>query len=553
MLSTMQDQQLGLPLLLRHVARVNGRSKITSAEGGLRKVLSFAELAQRAGSLGSALKKYDLPTGTVVGTLAGATTQHLEAYLGVPASGNVLHTLNVRLHDDQLAFIARKGEDRVLLADSQYIDRAVALASAVQEIELLIVVGASGPVLENLQTQLSCDVVDYEEFVLTGEAIIDWPSIDERDAAIMCFTGGTTGLPKGVIYSHRALWLQAMSLCCANTAGLSSRSKLLPAVPLYHVNGWGLPFAALMAGSDLVLPGASLRAKDLVDMIDQEAPDIVAGVPTIWSDVLDLLEKSGRRDMGAVRTISCGGALVPRQLYERYKAIGVRLDQGWGMTETLSMSAQAQTPPWASTAEEIAQYAMTQGRIVCGLEVRLMDLDGAPVPSDGIAAGEVQIRGPWVTSSYLSESVESGQFQDGWLRTGDLGTIDSDGFISLSDRVKDAIKSGGEWIPSLALEEAIRAHPAICDVAVVAVPDLRWQERPGGVLVLQQGCSLDTEELKAWLNDRVARWWIPDAWIFVDELPRTTVGKTDKKLIRKMFLTEAVVGGSKAAAIDQTG
>lgn len=531
MKSTMQANQLGLPLLMRHACRVNGRSRLVSVTAsGERHEQTFADTARRAGQLADALEKRGFPQGTVVATLAGASREHLEAYLGIPASGRILHTINVRRHSDQQAYIAEHANDEVFILDGQNLDKLASFAHQLKNLKLVVTVGHV-PGSDSLT--LPCEVIGYEALIVEGQPRVDWPDVDENDAAIICFTGGTTGLPKGVAYSHRSIWLQAMSLCTANSVDLGSNDRLLPAVPLYHVNGWGLPFAALMAGCDLILPGAALHASALIGLIESEYPTVAAGVPTIWSDVLSEMRERGLSHLGRLKTISCGGAQVPRQLSEEYSALGIHMVQAWGMTETSSMSAIAQTPAWATSADDLHRCASAQGRVVCGLEVRVSDLDGSELPNDGIAVGEIQIRGAWVTCSYLDVADQS-HLQDGWLRTGDLGTVDPDGFICLTDRMKDAIKSGGEWIPSLALEDAIRGHPAILDVAVIAVPDERWQERPAAIIVIAKGATLSPANLYAHLLTKVAKWWIPDRWAFVDSIPRTAVGKTDKKRIRQL-------------------
>jgi fatty-acyl-CoA synthase len=546
MKSTMQDGPLGLPLLMRHVASVNGRSRIGSFDARRRRITrTFAELAARAGRLGSALEQRGFGIGAVIGTLAGASPEHLEAYLGVPASERVLHTINPRLHADQIVHVASLADDEALIVDASNLGKFREFAARLPRLRLLVTVG--GPLPDDLLASLPYETIDYEALLVEGEPRLDWPIIDEHETAILCFTGGTTGLPKGVGYSHRSVWLQAMSLCTANSLALGSATRLLPAVPLYHVNGWGLPFAALMAGADLALPGASLQPPDLLALIDAEGPTLAAGVPTIWSDLLAHLRAAQRTHLGTLTTIACGGAQVPRSLVDAYAALGVRMLQAWGMTETSSMSAISQTPGWIAGADRTTQSrcAAAQGRVVCGLEARVADLGGTLLPSDGASVGEIQIRGPWVTRDYLGLD-DHAHLHDGWLRTGDLGTIDADGFISLTDRVKDAIKSGGEWIPSLALEEAIRSHPAVLDVAVVALPDARWQERPGAAVVLAPGHSATPDELAQWLVARVAKWWLPERWAFVDALPRTAVGKMDKKRVRQLML-ERVDAAAPAA------
>ncbi|TAM58518.1 long-chain-fatty-acid--CoA ligase [bacterium] len=532
MRSTMQGGQLGLPLLLRHAHRVNGKSKIVTQRERGRTTVTFAQAVERAGRLGSALAKRGYGRDAIIGTVGGATQEHLEAYLGVPASGRVLHTVNARLHDDQLEYIARDAKDAVFIVDAPYLERFRAVAARLPDLRLLVVVGEAAT---QSQPGAGYAVVAYEELLREGDPIVEWPDVDERDAAILCYTSGTTGPPKGVAYSHRSVWLQAMSMCTVNALGVGATSRLLQGVPLYHVNGWGLPFAALMAGAQLVFPGHSMHADTLLALVDDERPTIAAGVPTIWSDVLQLARARGRRELGSLRAIYCGGSQVPRVLYEAYRELGVEMIQAWGMTETSAVSTVAGLPPWAETLEEQAPYFLSQGRVVCGLEVRVAARDRDEIlPSDGATVGEIEIRGPWVTASYLGTEGRN-VLHDGWLRTGDLGTLDPDGYLNLVDRSKDAIKSGGEWIPSLALEEAIRKHPAVQDAAVVAIPDPRWQERPGAIVVLKEGQQVAPEELAAWLEGKVAHFWIPSFWAFSATLPQTAVGKIDKKRIRQLI------------------
>lgn len=526
MQSTMRQSPLGIPLLVRHIERVTARSRVHTPERP--EGMTFATLAERAGRLASALKALGLRAGDVVGTLCAATSEHLEAYLAVPGVGFVLHTVNARLHDDQLIHVLRHADDRMLIADIAHAERLQRVLPECPNIETLVLVGADAtPGYSRIP------VHRYEDLLMATEPYREWADIDEDAAAIICYTGGTTGMPKGVAYSHRALWLQAMSLCTANSLAIGSSTRLLPAVPLYHVNGWGLPFAALMAGAELILPGQSLHADDLLDLIERHQPNLAAGVPTIWSDVLAALRRRHAGTLGALEAISCGGSQVPSTLAADYAVLGVDMFQAWGMTETASMSAICRIPAWATDENERERYRATQGRIVCGLEVRIVEQDGQASPGQGAAIGEIQIRGPWVTGSYMGAQATD-SFDQGWLRTGDLGTVDDDGYISIADRTKDAIKSGGEWISSLELEQAIRTHPAVSDVAVVAVADSRWQERPAALVVFKQRVAVPSIELSQWLKERVARWWIPDLWLMAPELPRTSVGKIDKKHIREL-------------------
>ncbi len=521
MRSTMQDQRLGVARLLRHAARVTAAAPVVAETPGGRQRSTLGALATRAGRLASALSRRGIGPGTAVASFASATPEHLEAYLGVPALGAVLHTLNIRLHDEQLAEMTVEAEDAAVLVDGALAARFATLAPRLAggPVRLVIVTGTADPAPF---PGLPVETMGYEALLAEGAAQTDWPDPDEDAAAILCYTGGTTGRPKGVAYSHRALWLQAMSLCTANSLGIGAAETLLPAVPFYHVNGWGLPYAAMMAGAGLVLPGTQFRPDLLSALIEEEAVTLAAGVPTIWSDVLAARQAARLGPPPCLRRLVMGGAPVPETLVAGWGRLGVQTATAWGMTETLSMSAIG--PPSSRRAEP--------ARVVCGLEMRLATLDGAVLPQDGEAAGEIQIRGPWVTAGYFRRPPGEG-FQDGWLRTGDIGTLDAAGHVRLTDRVKDAIKSGGEWIPSLPLEEAIRAHPSVRDVAVIARPDPRWQERPLALVVA--GAGFDPFEVAAFLSERVAKWWIPADWAEVAELPRTTVGKADKVAMRRML------------------
>jgi len=533
MQSTMQSDALGIPMIARHVQQMLGRARVFTPDNP--EGTSFATLAQRSVRLAGALRHAGVATGDVVATLCTATEEHLHAYLGVPGAGFVLHTINGRLHDEQIRYIIQHAGDTAVITDAVYLERLLQVLPACPQVKLLIVVGVPTSALPEVA---GLTLHGYADFVAAQPApddTVDWPDLDEEAAAIVCYTSGTTGKPKGVAYSHRSLWLQAMSLCTANSLAIGSSSRVLATVPLYHVNGWGLPFAALMAGADIVLPGASLRAPDLLTLIDRHRPTLAAGVPTIWADLLQEVQSRQRSDLGDIRTIFCGGASVPHTLITAYAALGIQMFQAWGMTETSSMSAIVQMPPWAETEEARAHYLATQGRVICGVRARVVDMtDGTPLPADGSSTGEIQMRGPWVTARYLGgESSDS--FDGPWLRTGDIGTLDSDGYIVLHDRLKDAVKSGGEWIPSVALEQAIRTHAAIVDVAVVATPDERWQERPAAIVVFKSGQSASAAQLCAWLHERVARWWVPELWFMTDALPYTSVGKPDKKRMRQML------------------
>ncbi len=530
MRSTMQDGQLGIARLIRHMARVNGRSRIITHYATGRSGMTFQEVAERASRLANALSKRGFRAGDRIATFMSASREHVEAYLGIPYLGAILHTVNIRLHEREIAHICTEAGDTAFLVDADMIERFASIAPLLQNLKLIVLVGGAS---KQMLDAANIDTVDYETLLSEGEICLDRPEVDERDAAILCHTGGTTGLPKGIAYSHRSLWLQANSLCTGNSLGISGNDRILPAVPLYHVNGWGLPFAAMMAGADLILPGSALRAPVIAELLRDERPTIAAGVPTIWADLLIHLGAEAQSALRSLRLIATGGALVTPSLLDAYAAMGIRMMQAWGMTETSSMSAIASIPSWAQTPEEQETYARKQGRIACGLEVRVVDGDGNELPRDGHSVGEIEIRGPWVTAYYFPKN-DSEKFHDGWVRTGDLGTLDADGFVTLTDRLKDAIKSGGEWIPSLALEAAIQTHESVQEVAVIAMPDARWQERPLAVVVLNsQFSELDAAAISASIADIVPRWWVPIHWVKAQAIPRTGVGKYDKKLMRE--------------------
>jgi acyl-CoA synthetase (AMP-forming)/AMP-acid ligase II len=350
----------------------------------------------------------------------------------------------------------------------------------------------------------------------------------------MCYTSGTTGNPKGVAYSHRSMWLHSLAATTMNTLALSFQDVALVIVPQFHANAWGIPYAAFMAGADLVMPDRFLQAEPLVKVIETEKPTMSGAVPTIWNDILTYLRSNPGHDISSLQRIICGGSAVPRALMEAFdKEFGITIVQAWGMTETSPLGSVAR-PPRGLSEEAAWDYRTTAGRLAFAVEGRIVDDEGAVLPQDGKAVGELEVRGPWVTASYYKDD-DPEKFDDGWLRTGDVGTIDPRGYITLTDRAKDVIKSGGEWISSVELESTLMAHPAVREAAVVAVPDERWQERPLAAVVVKEGETVTAPELCDWLADRVAKWWLPERWAFIDEVPRTSVGKFDKKVLRKQY------------------
>jgi fatty-acyl-CoA synthase len=474
--------------------------------------------------LASALSRLGVERHDRVATFAWNNQEHLEAYLAVPSMGAVLHALNIRLFPEQLSYVINHAEDRVIIVDDSLIPLLARVVPELRSVKHFIVVG------DGDASALGANVMRYEELLAAESAGFDWPELDEREAAAMCYTSGTTGNPKGVVYSHRSEYLHALAHCSATSFGLSERERILPIAPMFHANAWGLPYGGWLAGADFVMPDRFLQAEPLCRLIAEEKPTFAGAVPTIWNDILRYAEKN-QVDLSSLGSVVCGGAAVPRALMEQMQERhGVKIYQAWGMTETSPMAAIAYTPRDAVPGDEFAWRSKT-GRVVHGVELRLMDGEQI-VPRDGKSIGELQVRGPWITGSYFKEESSADKFHDGWLRTGDIGTVDGKGFIQITDRGKDVIKSGGEWISSVELENAIMSHPHVLEAAVIGVPDPRWDERPLACVVMADSGTATPAELCDYLESRVAKWWIPERWAFIPQVPKTSVGKFDKKVLR---------------------
>jgi fatty-acyl-CoA synthase len=522
MLSTMQDRQLTVQSILQHGAAVYRDSQVAAFDGEQVIRTTFADRAARVERLAAALRRLGIRPGDRVATFCWNSAEHLEAYLAVPAMGAILHTANIRLFPEQLAYVVNHAEDRAIIVDATLVPVLAKAAARFRTVEHYIVIGETAAELPGAHAR-------YEEMLEAECACYPWPDLDERSAAAVCYTSGTTGNPKGVVYSHRSIYLHSMSITSANCAGLGQNDSVLVATAMFHANSWGLPHAAWLAGSDLLFPGRFLQAEALCRLIARERPTVSSGVPTVWADILRYAD-AHHPDLSSLRFVLCGGSSAPLSLIEGFQnRHGVRVFQAWGMTETSPIAAVAHPPKNCAPGEEAAYRART-GRVIAGMELRVVD-DGRVLPADGESVGEFEARGPWVTGAYCGDE-GTDRFHDGWLKTGDVGTMDARGYLQIKDRAKDVIKSGGEWVSSVELENAIMAHPDVVEAAVIGVPDARWDERPLACVVLGEGSAVTAAVLREFLNSRVAKWWIPERWAFVDAIPKTSVGKFDKKVLR---------------------
>ena len=528
MLSTMQDAPLLVSGILRHGQNIYGDSRVITVTGsaGESTAATFTEVAERSERLAKALGRLGVGDSDRVGTFLWNNQSHLEAYLGIPAMGAVLHTLNLRLFPEQLAYVINHAEDQVIIVDASIAPLLARVRDQLTTVKHIIVNGAG-------DASALGDTLSYEDLLAAEEPGYDWPTFDERQAAAMCYTSGTTGNPKGVAYSHRSTFLHTFAITSGSSLGINERDSVLSIVPMFHANAWGTPYGCFLTGADMIMPQQFLQAEPLSNIIALHRPTVSAGVPTIWSDLLRYAQ-SHEVDLSSLRMITAGGAAVPRQLLERFESeLGIEMVQGWGMTETSPLCSLA-LPPRGIPPEEEMDWRAKTGRVVPGVEVRVAAEDGSILPNDGVAIGEFEVRGPWVTGSYYGEPAPE-RFHDGWLRTGDIGSLDRKGFMQISDRTKDVIKSGGEWISSVELENEVMAHPEVVEAAVIAVPDERWSERPMVAVVLEEGSSATPDELLVFQPARVRRGWLPERWAFIEEVPKTSVGKFDKKVLRSQY------------------
>jgi fatty-acyl-CoA synthase len=529
----MMDFPLTLTHLLERARTLFGRTEIVSRnpDRSLHRH-TFADFHRRSSQLAGALARLGVRPGDRVASLSWNHYRHLELYFGVPCSGAVLHTLNLRLHPTEIAYIAQHAEDRVVFVDRSLLPLFNQVVEHVRSFEHVIVID------DGTAHALPGGSLDYEELLARESPHFDFPDLDERSAAMVCYTSGTTGNPKGVVLSHRSTVLHTLVQCMTDTAAISENDVVLPVVPMFHANAWGLPYSSICVGSKLVFPGPHLDPTSLLDLMATEKVTVAGGVPTIWLGILALLDQEPKKwDLSAMRTMLIGGSAAPASMIDGFqRRHGLGVIHAWGMTEMNPLGTLARVKRDLRGADDETQLGLraSQGYPVPFVEQRHADEDGKILPWDGETMGELQVRGPFVASSYYGGEGPDRFTADGWFKTGDVVTIDSEGYLRITDRSKDVIKSGGEWISSVALENALMSHPSVLEAAVFAARDVKWSERPLAAIVLKEGKSATGAELGAHLEGRFAKFWLPDDYVFMKQIPRTSTGKFLKTKLREL-------------------
>jgi fatty-acyl-CoA synthase len=527
----MMDFPLTLQPILERAGKLFSTIEIVSRlpDRSLKRT-KYGDIYRRSRRLARALDLAGMTHGDRVATLMWNHSEHLEAYFGVPVAGGVLHTLNLRLHPDELAYIVNHARDRYLIVDDVLLPVYESIRDKVH-FERVFVVPFGGQKIGRSRES-------YEDFLSAADDDFVYPRVEENDAAVMCFTSGTTGKPKGVVYSHRALVLHSLAQGLTDSFNVGHHDVLLPASSMFHANGWGIPFTGTLVGAKLVLPGPYVDAESLLELIEKEKVTLAFAVPTVWLGVLAALEKQpGRWKMSKPVRIMCGGAAVPESLLRGLDAFGFHITHLWGMTETAPMATTAPIKSTLAHCTEDEKYKIRakQGMPAPFVELRVMGARGE-APWDGVTPGELEVRGPWIAASYFESPETADRWTpDGWFRTGDVATMDVEGYVQILDRSKDLVKSGGEWISSVDLENALMGHPSVREAAVIGVPHPKWQERPLAVIVVKEGASVQPEELREFLAKNFAKWQLPDAFVFAAEIPRTSVGKFLKTKLREQY------------------
>ena len=531
MRGSMMDYPLTVTHLLERAARLFPQKEVITRTADGEHRYTYAELRRRAARLANALHTLGVKPGERVASFAWNTARHLELYLTVPSSGAVLHTLNIRLFPEQITYIVNHADDAVIFVDDALVGTLEPLASELKSVRAFVVMG-DGP----LPKTTLAPVHRYEDLLAAASEDFTFPTLDENAAAGMCYTSGTTGNPKGVVYSHRSLVLQCLAQVAADGMAICEADVVMPVVPMFHANAWGMPFSATMVGATQVYPGVQPTPDVIADLIERHHVTLTGGVPTVLLGVLGVMEQKPR-DLSSLRALLCGGSAVPESLIAAYDKLGLTIVQAWGMTETSPLATLSRPTSrmrdWSDDARRATRAK--QGTPMPFVETRIVDEACNEVPWDGKSIGELQVRGPWITAGYHQDTRSAECFHDGWFKTGDVATIDPDGYVTITDRAKDVIKSGGEWISSVELENAIMAHPQVLEAAVVGLPHERWQERPLACVVAKPGQQPTKESILAHLKDRVAKFWLPGDVTFIDALPKTSVGKIAKRELRDRF------------------
>ncbi len=538
----MQDFTLLIPTILEHAEQNHGDNEIVArlVDGSIHRY-TYGDCAKRARQLAGALTRLGVEYGDTVGTLAWNTHWHMECFYGIPGIGAVCHTVNPRLFKDQIIYTINHANDRVLMVDMDFVSTVEGIADALPNVEHFIILGREGDI--PAPTKLK-NVHYYENLIEAESTEFDWPDFDENTASGLCYTSGTTGNPKGVLYSHRSTVLHSMAIALPDNLSLSANDCVMPVAPLYHVQGWGLPYGAAMVGAKFVLPGNRLNGPNLLELIQEEDVTTGCGVPTIWTSVLEHAEKTGQ-DLNKLNLLLIGGTALPTVIRDKMKAHGVDTVQIWGMTETSPLGTIGRPKRRVMlemNEEERAQQMLKQGRLPYGVEMKIIQEDGTRAPRDGQASGELWVKGPWICTGYLNG--DGGELLDdeGFFPTGDVGCIDEYGYMRITDRAKDVIKSGGEWISSIDIEDIATSHPKVSLAAVVGVYHAKWDERPLLVLRLQEGETMDKQEMFDHLAGKIAKWWTPDDIVIVDELPFTATGKIRKLDLREQYWNHLEAG-----------
>jgi len=532
----MMNTQLTLASMLDRTERYFSKKEIISRTLTKTQTFTYDAYIKRTRSLASALRKLGVEKGDRVGTLAWNHHRHLEAYFAVPSMGAILHTINIRLSEDHLKYIINHAEDKFLLIDEDLLPLIENIKDDLPTVEGFIVM-SDREVLPDSKLE---PIYLYEKLVADGDENFPFDeNIAENDGAVLCYTSGTTGKPKGVLYSHRGLYLHSMALSMADTAGLSEADTIMPVVPMFHVNAWGIPFASTWLGATQVLPGPFATPKILAELIEEYKVTLTAGVPTIWLGLLKEMEQESY-NMNSLRAVICGGSAAPKGMIRAFEeTFGIPFLHAYGMTETTPLVTVSKLKSYQMdlSEEDRLEVRSKQGLVVPGIELKAVNENGE-VKADGVDMGEMLIRGPWIADAYYKDDRSADAFIDGWLHTGDVITIDEEGAVKIVDRTKDLIKSGGEWISSVDLENALMAHPAVFEAAVVSIPDPKWQERPVACIVLKDGQNISKEEILAFLEPQFAKWWLPDEVIFMEEIPKTSVGKFLKMALREQVKSQ---------------